>query len=136
MKEPRVLFVKQFLANLFAEDVKTIPINNERFKGGVGNMAEYFFEHEENFGPYAQKLEQLFWEYATRGDYTEFADVIESFNGRILSLENPYYVRANIKFRDNYDKQLIEDEQLEIANEVYQQLVERFCEGAGISIPA
>ncbi|MBQ8041395.1 MAG: hypothetical protein IJ274_16270 [Lachnospiraceae bacterium] len=136
MKEPRVLFVKQFLANLFVEDVKTIPINNESFKGGIGKMAEYFFENKEIFGPYAEKLELLFLQYTIRGDYSEFADIIESFNGRVLSLENPYYVRANIKFRDDYDKQLIADEQLEIESAVYQKLVKYFCEGAGIQVSA
>lgn len=136
MKDPRILFVKQFLANLFVEDVKTIPINDEKFKNGIGKMADYFFDNEEMFGPYAEKLELLFLRYTIRGDYSEFAEIIESFNGRLLSLENPYYVRANIKFRDDYDKQLIADEQLEIENEVYQHLVQYFCEGAGIPIPA
>lgn len=136
MNEPRVLFVKQFLANLFSVDVKTIPINNDDFKNGIGKMAEYFLENREKFGPYAEKLELLFWQYTIRGDYSEFAEIIESFNGRILSLENPYYIRANIKFKDNYDQQLMADDQLKISDEVYQQLVEHFCTGAKIPLQA
>lgn len=134
MKEPRVLFVKQFLANLFVEEIQTIPINNDRFNNGIERMAEYFSDNRGSFGPYVEKIDQLFWQYSTKGDYSEFEKIIENFNGRILSLENPYYVKANIKFQDGYDKILIDDNQLEIERGVYQDLVDCFCEGAGISV--
>ena len=70
MKETRVLFVKQFLASLFAEDVKTIPINNESFKGGIGKMAEYFFENKEIFGPYVRII---LWYH----EYTIIRDAVD-----------------------------------------------------------
>lgn len=40
--DPKVLFVKQFLATLFIDEVSTIPINNALFKQGMDRMAEYF----------------------------------------------------------------------------------------------
>lgn len=132
MKNPQVLFVKQFLANLFEDDVKMIPINNELFKNGLSNMAEYFFEHMTEFGPYSEKLEMLFLRYTTRGDYSDFSKIIESFNGRLVSLENPKYIRAYLKFQDGYEKQLIQDKQLEIPMSEYRQLVLKFREGAKI----
>lgn len=40
--DPKVLFVKQFLATLFIDEVGTIPNNNALFKQGMDQMAEYF----------------------------------------------------------------------------------------------
>lgn len=39
MNDPKILFVRQFLAALFHDDVKTIPINNSLFEQGMENMA-------------------------------------------------------------------------------------------------
>lgn len=134
MNDPKVLFVKQFLAMLFQEGVKTIPINDEKFNAGVEAMSVYFRDHASDFGPYKEKLDMLFLKYSTRGDYQRLADIIESFNGRLVSLENPHYIKANLKFKDEYDKQLSKDQQLEIGQECYKELVRCFCDGAEIMI--
>lgn len=131
--DPKVLFVKQFLATLIRDNVKTIPINDMKFKDGMENMAHYFEENHEEFGPYADKLGLLFLKYSTRGDYTQFSKVIESFNGRLVSLENPHYVRANIHIESPYADELVQDEQLEIAPEIMHNIVNQFRQGAQLN---
>ena len=133
VNDPKILFVKQFLAVLFDEHVGTIPINNSLFKKGIDCMANYFESNREEFGPYADKLEFLFLKYSTKGEYRQFAKVIESFNGRIVSLENPYYVKANIRLEEPYAKELVCNEELGINMTVMRRLTERFCQGAEIN---
>lgn len=133
MNDPKILFVKQFLARLSQEKVETIPINNALFKSGIENMAQYFVAHKQEFGPYVNKLELLFLKYSTRGEYRQFAKVIESFNGRIVSLENPYYVKANIRLEEPYAEELVHNEELGIDAEVFVELVENFKKGAELS---
>lgn len=132
MSEPKVLFVKQFLATLTNLDVFTIPINNEKFKQGIASMSEYFYDNEEQFGPDTQQLEMLFLKYSTRGEYQQFAEIIESFNGRLVSLENPRYIRANIKLENEYKKDLIENTELGISKECFVEIATRFKVAAGI----
>lgn len=134
MNDPKVLFVKKFLATLFQKEIKTIPINDDKFGAGIEKMADFFHSHVQDFGPYADKLDMLFLKYLTRGDYRGFSNIIESFNGRLVSLENPHYVKANLKFRDNYDQELVEDEQLGIDQGCFIDLAECFCAGAGIEL--
>lgn len=133
MNDPRVLFVKQFLATLFCEDVGTIPINNSRFRNGMENMAQYFNDHRAQFGPYADKIELLFLKYSTKGEYRQFSKVIESFNGRLVSLENPYYVKANIKLEKPYAEELVQNKELEIAHDVMVAIVNEFRGGAELT---
>lgn len=133
MNDPKILFVKKFLATLFQDDVKTIPINDEKFKGGIEKMSNYFHEHSSDFGPYTDKLDILFLKHSTHGEYTNFSKIIERFNGRLVSLENPHYVKANIKFQDNYDQELIEDDQLDIAQDSFNDLAECFRVGAELA---
>lgn len=134
MGNPKILFVKQFLAQLFQREITTIPINNDRFKAGVEQMSDYFADHKSEFGPYRDVIEMLFLKYSTKGDYLGISDIIENFNGRLVSLENPHYVKANLKFMDGYDQELIENQQLGISQESYVQLVKCFCNGANISV--
>lgn len=89
-------------------------------------MAHYFQDSIEQFGPYAGKLKLLFLKYSTRGEYRQFAKVIEGFNGRIVSLENPYYVKANIKLERDYAAELLQNHELGIAPEVMQAAVACF----------
>ena len=133
MSESKVLFVKQFLARLSAKGIRTIPINDDNFKRGIASMADYFEGHIECFGSKADQLSLLFLKYSTRGDYNQFAKIIESFNGRIVSLENPHYIRANLKIEDEYVERLVENDELGIAACEFERLVECFVEGAGIS---
>lgn len=133
MNDPKVLFVKQFLATLFSEDVKTIPINDSCFWNGMENMAQYFNDHRAQFGPYANKLELLFLKYSTKGEYRQFSKVIESFNGRLVSLENPYYVKANIRLEDPYAEELVHNHELGIAQDVMVAIVNEFRGGAELT---
>ena len=130
--DPKVLFVKQFLATLFIDKVGTIPINNALFKQGMDRMAEYFDTHREDFGPYVNKIDLLFLKYSTRGDYSQFSKVIESFNGRLVSLENPYYVKANIRLEKNYADELVRDNELGIDRHTMQEIADQFKIGAGL----
>lgn len=133
MIEPKILFVKQFLATLCEEEIRTIPINNNKFKSGIQNMADYYQKNIENFGPYSDCIKMLFLKYTTRGEFSQFSKVIESFNGRIVSLENPHYVKANLKLENEYVEELVMDNELGIAHEQFQQLVDCFKQGAEIS---
>lgn len=133
MNDPKVLFVKKFLAILFNEKVETIPINNEKFKNGIENMSEYFEAHKAEFGPYADKIELLFLKYSIKGEFRQFSRIIESFNGRLVSLENPYYVKANIRLEKPYAEQLVQNEELNIDIHYMNDIVERFREGAGLT---
>lgn len=130
MNDPKVLFVKQFLATLVSEHVGTIPINNSLFRNGIENMAQYFSDHKTQFGPYANKIELLFLKYSTRGEYRQFAKVIESFNGRLVSLENPHYVKANIRLEAPYAEELLHNDELGIPEDVMTAIVEEFRGGA------
>lgn len=130
MTDPKRLFVKQFLAALFSESVPTIPINNALFQSGIENMAQYFEAHESDFGPYANKLELLFLKYSTRGEYRQFAQLIENFNGRLVSLENPYYVKANIRLEKPYAEELLNNRELGIEQKVMREMVSCFRRGA------
>lgn len=132
MNDPKVLFVKKFLATLSSGKVSTIPINNNLFNQGIDKMAEYFSEHREQFGPYVDKLELLFLKYSTKGDYRRFADVIEGFNGRLVSLENPHYVKANIKMEKPYIEELVQNDSLGLDESCVNNMVEQFCIGAEI----
>lgn len=132
MSEPKVLFVKQFLATLTNLEVFTIPINNEDFKQGVASMSEYFYDNEEKFGTNTKQLEMLFLKYSTRGDYQQFAEIIESFNGRLVSLENPRYIKANIKLENDYKKDLIENTELGISKDCFTEIAKRFKVAARI----
>lgn len=132
MMEPKILFVKQFLATLCEKEVRTIPINDKKFKDGINKMAEYFHANIKNFGPYADQLDMLFLQYTTRGDFSQFSRIIESFNGRIVSLENPHYVKANLKLEDDYIKDLNADNELMISHEQFLELANCFIYGAGI----
>lgn len=131
--DPKVLFVKQFLATLISDEVKTIPINDAKFKCGMDSMAHYFEANHGAFGPYEDRIELLFLKYSTRGDYTQFSKVIESFNGRLVSLENPHYVKANIRIEDPYAAELVQNDTLGIAQEVMQDIVNQFREGAQLN---
>lgn len=133
MNDPKILFVKQFLAALFHDDVKTIPINNSLFEQGMENMARYFDANKDRFGPYAKKIELLFIKYSTRGEYREFSKMIESFNGRIVSLENPHYVKANIKLEEPYVEELLQNQELEISDSVISEIVNCFRQGAELT---
>lgn len=132
MRDPKILFVKQFLAALFNDNVTTIPINNDAFKHGIQNMAEYFKSHIEEFGEYVEKLDILFLKYSTKGNYEQFARIIESFNGRVVSLENPYYVKANIKLEEDYADQLLDNRELGIDAACFRKLSDCFRRGAEI----
>lgn len=132
VNDPKRLFVKQFLAMLSSEQVKTIPINNALFHSGMEKMELYFHEHEEWFGPYAKKLELLFLKYSTKGEYSQFSQIIEKFNGRLVSLENPYYVKANIKLEQPYVEELLHNEELGIEQDVMAEVVNCFRQGAGL----
>ncbi len=132
MIDPKILFVKQFLATLSARNVFTIPINNDDFKQGVQNMADYFERYKERFGPYADNLELLFLKYSTNGDYSQFTRIIESFNGRIVSLDNPHYIKANIRLEADYVQELTHNKELKIRNDDFQELIGCFRKGAGI----
>lgn len=130
MMEPKILFVKQFLATLCEKEVTTIPINNKKFKDGIQNMADYYHSHMDNFGPYADVLDMLFLKYSTRGDFSQFSKVIEGFNGRIVSLENPHYIKANLKLEKDYIEDLNQDEELGIPHEQFLMLADCFLRGA------
>lgn len=130
MSDPKVLFVKKFLATLFNDQKETIPINNERFQKGIENMAQYFDAHKAQFGSYANKIELLFVKYSTKGEYRQFSKVIESFNGRLVSLENPYYVKANIRLEKPYADELVQNQELGITQDVMTAIVQEFCDGA------
>lgn len=130
--EPKILFVKQFLATLCEKEVRTIPINDKKFKDGINNMAEYFHANIRSFGPYADQLDMLFLQYSTRGDFSQFSRIIESFNGRIVSLENPHYIKANLKLEDDYIEDLNADNELMISHEQFLKLANCFICGAGI----
>lgn len=132
MNDPKILFIKQFLATLAQKEYTTIPINNDDFKHGIENMACYFRDNIADFGQYAEKLDVLFVKYSTRGEFTQFAKVIEGFNGRIVSLENPHYVKANIKLQKDYIEELMENVELGIDSRHFRNLAERFVAGAGL----
>ena len=53
--EPKILFVKQLLAALCKAEVRAIPINNQEFKAGIQNMADYYRDNTKKFGPYADQ---------------------------------------------------------------------------------
>lgn len=127
--ETKILFVKQFLAALCKEKIEKIPINTPEFKKGVQKMADYYHANKEKFGPDAEQLDMLFLKYTTRGEFSQFSRIIESFNGRIVSLENPHYVRANLKLDDEYVDELIDNTDLGIEYAQYQQLVHCFTQG-------
>lgn len=133
MSDPKVLFVKQFLATLFKDKIQTIPINNDCFREGISKMAEYFNTHKKAFGPHVDKLELLFLRYSTKGEYRQFSKVIESFNGRLVSLENPYYVKANIRLEESYADELVDNQDLGITNDVMAAVVNEFRAGAGLT---
>lgn len=40
MRDPKIMFVRQFLAALFHNQVTTIPINNDDFKQGIQNIED------------------------------------------------------------------------------------------------
>lgn len=130
--EPKILFVKRFLAALCENEIRTIPINNQRFKDGIQSMLEYYRDRRDNFGSYADQLEMLFLKYTTRGDFIQFSRIIESFNGRIVSLENPHCIKANLKLEDDYIRELEMDDELGIAHEEFQALADCFMQGAEI----
>ncbi len=132
MNDPKILFVKQFLAILSNNNLNTIPINNNLFKMGVDNMSRYFRENKASFGPYADKIELLFLKYNTKGDYAQFSKAIEGFNGRIVALENPRYIKAYIKLEKPYMKELINNKELEIEPNVMSNIVNCFINGAYI----
>lgn len=129
--ETKILFVKQFLAALCKEKVERIPINTPEFKAGIQKMADYYHANMGKFGPAAEQLDMLFLKYTTRGDFSQFSRIIESFNGRIVSLENPHYVRANLKLDEEYVDELLDNTELGIEYSQYQQLVRCFRQGIG-----
>ncbi len=130
--EPKILFVKQFLATLCEKEIRTIPINDKNFKAGVKKMADYYHGNIDDFGPCADQLDMLFLQYTTRGDFSQFSRIIESFNGRIVSLENPHYIKANLKLEDDYIEDLNANKELNIPHEQFQKLADCFICGAGI----
>ena len=130
MMEPKILFVKQFLATLCEKKVTTIPINNKKFKDGIQSMADYYHSNAGSFGPYADALDMLFLKYSTRGDFSQFSKIIEGFNGRIVSLENPHYIKANLKLEKDYIEDLKQDKELGISHEQFQVLADCFISGA------
>lgn len=129
--ETRILFVKQFLATLCKEKVEQIPINTLEFKAGIQRMADYYHDNMEKFGPNAEQLDMLFLKYTTRGNFSQFSRIIESFNGRIVSLENPHYIKANLKLDEEYVDELIHNTDLGIDYAQFQQLVQCFRQGIG-----
>lgn len=130
--EPKILFVKQFLAALCENEIRTIPINDQKFKDGIQSMSDYFHLHIESFGTYADRLNMLFLKYTTRGDFSQFSRIIESFNGRIVSLENPHYIKANLKLENDYITELSADSELGIPHEEFLALADCFINGAKI----
>lgn len=127
--EPKILFVKQFLAALCKAGIRAIPINNQEFKIGIQKMADYYRNNIEKFGPKAEQLNMLFLKYTTRGEFSQFSRIIESFNGRIVSLENPHYIKANLKLEEDYVDELISNDELGIAYEQFQKLADCFKQG-------
>lgn len=129
--ETKILFVKQFLAALCKEKVEQIPINTQEFKKGIQMMADYCHDNIDKFGSFAEQLDMLFQKYTTRGDFSQFSRIIESFNGRIVSLENPHYIKANLKLDEEYVDELLNNTDLGIEYAQYQQLVRCFRQGIG-----
>lgn len=129
--ETKILFVKQFLAALCKEKVKRIPINTSEFKAGMQKMADYYHVNMERFESAVEQLDMLFLKYTTRGDFSQFSRIIESFNGRIVSLENPYYIGANLKLDEEYVDELLDNTELGIEYSQYQQLVQCFRQRIG-----
>ncbi len=76
----------------------------------------------------------LFLKYSTRGDYSQFAKIIENLNGRLLSLENPHYIRANLKLEQDYVDEFVHNDELEIAPHEFDELVNRFIAGSHITV--
>ncbi|MCL2253753.1 MAG: hypothetical protein FWC09_04845 [Lachnospiraceae bacterium] len=133
MVDPKIIFVKRFLAEILDQGYKSIPINDERFMGGLDSMADYFQNHINQFGKSASKLEFLFLKYNTRGEYRQFTKIIEGFNGRIVSLDNPRYINANIKLDKEYVDKLINGDELDINKNDFEQIVNCFISGAKLS---
>lgn len=71
-----------------------------------------------------------FLKYSTRGDFSQFSKIIEGFNGRIVSLENPHYIKANLKLEKDYIEDLKQDKELGISHEQFQVLADCFIRGA------
>ena len=74
----------------------------------------------------------LFVKYSTRGEYQQFAEIIESFNGRLVSMENPQYIKANIKLEEEYREDLIHNTELGIPMQNFEEMAKRFKLAAGV----
>ena len=50
-----------------------------------------------------------------------------------MSLENPYYVKANIRLEKNYADELVQNNSLGIDRQIMQEIADQFRIGAGLS---
>ncbi|MCL2810700.1 MAG: hypothetical protein FWD25_02295 [Clostridia bacterium] len=124
-------FVEMFLATLCSMDKHEIPYDNELFSNGLAQASEYF--NTANIpDEVKQKLALLFIKQTTYGEYLRMQNIIENMNGRIISLKNPHYVRAEINMGKDYIDYLHDSIDLRVDHDFYRGIATAFCEGAKI----
>lgn len=127
------IFIMKFLAGLKKLGVTEIPYDNTEFYNGTESMQQYFFEHRNAFGDYANELAMLFLKHPLGGAFLEFKEGIARQNGKLMSFENPYYVKGIIKLDDEGANFILNQADLDILEEQIIGFSTAFCKGAGIS---
>ncbi len=126
------VFIMKFLAGLRKLGVTEIPYDNSEFYNGTESMQQYFYEHRNSFGDYANELAMLFLRNPLGGLFLEFKEGIARQNGKLMSFENPYYVKAIIKLDKDGADFILNQVDLNIQEEQIIGFSTAFCEGAGI----
>lgn len=104
-----VKFAESFLAALTIQDFTEFPFANSDFMKGVAKMEEHLFSTYQ-IEAEAFDLDLLFSKTPVTGDFTRFLAVLDLLNGKRISLENPYLIKAKIKMSQDMAKNILADQ--------------------------
>jgi hypothetical protein len=107
-----VKFAEGFLAALTMQDFTEFPFANSDFTKGVAKMEEYIFSSYQGEADESD-LDLLFSRTPVTGDFTRFIAVLDLLNGKRISLENPYLIKAKIKMSQDMAKSILDGQALE-----------------------
>jgi hypothetical protein len=129
------VFIMKFIACLKTMGINEIPYDTEEFNNGAEAMRVCFQRNRANLGKYSNELAMLFLKNPQGGVFSELRRGIQRQNGGLVSFDNPYYVRAEIKLEQEGADYILKQKNIDIANEHLYEFSKAFCDGAGIRIP-
>jgi hypothetical protein len=122
----------KFIACLKILGVNDIPYDNEEFYKGAEEMQVCFQKNRANLGKYSDELAMLFLKNPLGGVFSEFRRGIQSQNGGLLTFDNPHYVHAEIKLKEEDAGDILSQNNIGITKEYLFQLSKAFCVGAKV----